>query len=242
MVHITLFTKVKGVLFWLVLLPFLLLKENRSRKVLWAFLPCAVWLGIAFGLELGVGIPSEVMVPVPMILCGLLLAGARFQRWKGGVSLLGTVLFAALFHGVWIVMGNVENLPYSTIASGVLSLLVLVSLVLARLACRGKYSVVKLSLFLLPVVLAATVVFVFASGLLIALTQGELGSAIEAEFLLAMIMPIAMAGLIVYGMLMSFLLVPFLSEFHRDRLCNLLKLRRDIPPVLEPPPMPSTPS
>ena len=241
-VRITPFTKVKGVLFWLVLLPLLLLKENRSRKVLWAFLPFAAWLGIAFGIEYGVGLPSEILVPVPMILCGLFLAGVRFQRWPGWVSLLVAVLFAALFHGVWMWMGNPENLPYSAIVSGMLCLLVLVSLVLARLACRGKYSAVKFSLVLLPVVLVVTVVLVFVSGLLIALTQGELASAFEAEFLLAMMVPIAMAGLMIYGMLMSFLLVPFLSEFHRDRLCALLKLKRATPLASEPPPMPSTPS
>ena len=241
-IHITLFTKLKGVLFWLILFPCLLLKENRSLKILWAFLPCAVWLGISFGFELLTGLPGEILVPVPMILCGLLLCGARFQSWSGRQSLLVAVLVAALFHGIWMWAGNVENLAFSAIGSGILFLVVLVSLVLARLACRGKYSAVKSSLILLPVVLVVTVGLVLVIGLLFALLEGELSNAIKAEFLLAMLAPIAVAGTIVYGMMISFLLVPFLSEFHRERLCGLLKLRRNPCLASEPPPLPSVPS
>lgn len=241
-VRITLFTKLKGVLFWLILFPCLLLKENRSLKILWALLPCAAWLGISFGVELLTGLPGEILVPVPMILCGLLLCGARFQAWSGRQSLLVTVLVSALFHGIWMWAGNAESLPFSAIVSGILFLVVLVSLVLARLACRGKYSAVKFSIILLPVVMALTVGLVLVIGLLFVLAQGELQSVLEGGFLLAMIMALAVEGLIVYGMIISFLMVPFLSGFHRDRLCGLLKLRRNSCPVSEPPPLPSVPS
>ena len=41
-----------------------------------------------------------------------------------------------------------------------------------------------------------------------------------------------------YALLASFLAIAFLSAFHRERLCGLLKLERKNPPVPEPPPMP----
>ena len=238
LVRATLFSKLKGYLFWGILLPLLLLKENRNMRALWAFLPYAAWIGVAAGIDAWVGLPGGMLVPVPMIFCGLLLAGARFRNWNGWVSVLGAALMGAAIHGAWILAGKAEAMPFSAIGSGCVFLAAAVALAAARLACRGRYGAGRLSLALLPAALLATAAVVAGIVFTMAAVEGE---QVQTGMILELLVPAAIAGLIVYGMLMSFMAIAFLSAFHRERLCWLLKLERNVPPASEPPPMPGAP-
>ena len=239
LVRVSLFSKLGSSLFWLVLLPFLLLKENRTRKALWIFLPYGVWMGLAAGLSVFAAGASAVMMPLPTILGGLLLAGGRLQKWNGWIVLLATVLFAALVHGIWAYSGQVENAMYFSVASAVLFLVTLVSFLLARLCCRRRYGALPLALFLLPVVMIFSLLIVGGTAFSMFLQFREAGGANAVMMVLGMCVPGVVVGVLLYLLLLSFLAVPFSTEFHRERLCGLLKLKREIPPVLEPPPMPS---
>ena len=228
-VRVTLLSKLKGVAFWMILLPFLLLKENRTAKALWVFLPYFVWLGIAAGLGAWlVGGVAGMIIPLPAILSILLLAGERMRRWSGGKVLLGVLLCAVLAHVVWACAGEAENLPYSAIGSAVLFLLVLVSFLLARLCCRREYGGAKLALCLLPAILVlALLAATAAAGVMFWVFQdaGFVGLLVEV------LIPAVLTGLAVYLLVLSFLAVSFSTEFYRSRLCGLLKLRRNVPPV-----------
>lgn len=239
LVRVSLFSKLGSSLFWLVLLPFLLLKENRTRKALWIFLPYVVWMGFAAGLSVFAGGASAVMMPLPTILGGLLLAGGRLQKWNGWIVLFATVLFAALVHGIWAFSGQVENAMYFSVASAVLFLVTLVSFLLARLCCRRRYGALPLALFLLPVVMIFCLLIVAGTAFSLFLQFREAGGVHAVMMLLGMCVPALVVGVLLYLLLLSFLAVPFSTEFHRERLCGLLKLKRERPPVPAPPPMPS---
>ncbi len=241
-VRVTLFSKLRGLLFWVVLLPFLLLRENRSLKALWIFLPYYAWLGIGVGLGGLWRMPSELLIPLPAILCGVFLAGQRILRWNGWLVLLATVLFAALVHLVWFLGGQVEYAIYSAVGSGILCLVALISLLLARVCCRGRYGALKLALFLLPIAMIITQLIVMGTAFLMFRKHAGAGFGGMTMMLMRMAIPAGVAGLIIYLQLLSFLAVPFSTEFYRQRLCGLLKLKRAAPPVLEPPPEPIVPS
>ena len=59
----------------------------------------------------------------------------------------------------------------------------------------------------------------------------EAGIAGLGMMLVGMAISIVLVGLLIYLVLLSFLAVPLSTEFYRARLCGLLKLKRDVPPV-----------
>lgn len=237
-VRVSLFTMLKGYLFWAALLPLMLLKENRKAQAWLGFAPYACWVGLALAIEDATGFPSEILVPAPMIWCGLLLAGGRIARWNGWATLAATGLFAAGLHGIWIAAGKAEYLPHSAVVSGTFVLAGVVSLGLARLGCRGQYAPGRLMLFLAPAVVLSTLAATCGLGLYYGLRSGEGALAVLAELMEEMVVPMLAASAAQYALLASFLAIAFLSAFHRERLCGLLKLERKNPPVPEPPPMP----
>lgn len=239
-VRVTLLSKVKGFAFWVILLPLLLLRENRARKALWILLPYYVWMGLATGASAltgryGMGTAFGTVIPLLALLGGLLLLGQRIQKWNGWIVLLAAILFAALVHGIWIWTGMAENLSFSAIASGILCLVVLVSFLLARLCCRRRYGGAELALFLLLFVMLVTMLFLSIVAILLFMQFSEAGIAGLGMMLVGMAISIVLVGLIIYLVLLSFLTVPLSSEFYRSRLCGLLKLKRDAPPAIEPP-------
>jgi len=230
-VRVTLLSKLKGFAFWAILLPLLLLRENRARKAPWIFLPYGVWLGVAAGAgvwENVFGGLFHVLVPMSAILAGLFLLGQRSPARNGWLVLLAAILFAALVHGIWIWLAPVEYAFYFAIASAVLFLLVLVALLLTRLCCGRRYGSARISLFLLLAVqLVAMAILSCAAYLMF--PGAEMGN--RTQMLLGMVVPAALTGLFIYLFLMSFLAIPFSAEFYRARLCGLLKLRRNVPPA-----------
>ncbi|NCA81614.1 MAG: hypothetical protein EOM72_02540 [Opitutae bacterium] len=238
-VRVSLFSKLGNHLFWMVLLPFLVLKENRTRKALWIFLPYGAWMGVAAGLSAFAGGASAAMMPLPTILGGLLLAGGRIHKWNGWIVLVATVLFAALVHGIWAYSGQVENVMYASVVSAVLFLVTLVSFLLARLGCRRRYGALPLALFLLPAVMIFCLLIAGGAAISMFLKFREAGGGHAVMMLLGMCVPALVVGGLLYLLLLSFLAVPFSTELYRQRLCGLLKLKREAPPAPEPPPMPS---
>ena len=237
-IRVSLFTMLKGYLFWAVLLPLMLLKENRKAQAWLAFAPYACWVGLALAIEDATGFPSEIMVPAPMIWCGLLLAGGRIARWNGWATLAGTGLFAAGLHGIWIAAGKAEYLPHSAVVSGMFVLAGVVAMGLARLGCRGRYAPRRLMFYLAPATLLATFAATCGLALFYGLQSGEGVQEVLTTLMEEMLVPMLAVSAAQYVLLASFLAIAFLSAFHRERLCWLLKLERKIPPVPEPPPMP----
>lgn len=242
-VRITLLSKVKSFALWVILLPLLLLRENRARKALWILLPYYFWMALVAGAStlggpFGLGTAFGTVIPLLVFLGGFLLLGQRIQKGNGWLVLLAAVLFVAVVHGIWIWSGPVEPVQYFAVASAVLSLLVLVSFVLARLCCRRRYGGVKLSLFLLLflVVACVGVLSAIAVGMSMPFDESSMGGRSILLMLAGMAVWFTVIGFAIYLIALSFLVVPLATEFYRSRLCGLLKLKRDVPTVVPLPP------
>lgn len=233
-IHITVLTKLRSFVVWLILLPFLFLKENRAWKALWIFLPYYVWLGIATGLSAGFSGMGDVLVPLPATLCILFLIAQRCQRWSGGLVLLASILLAALTLLGGYFIGQFANGLYAMVPAAVLFLLVLVSTLLARRCCRRRYRALRFALFLLAFVLLLTLLAAVGVASLAYLQFSEEGLAGLALMLAGVVMSSLMIGMAIYMLLLSFLAVPFSTEFYGIRLRGLLKVSSAIPP---PPPV-----
>lgn len=226
----------KGLVFWVVLLPFLILKENRTRKALWIFLPYYAWMGVAAGVG-GFSSMGGAVVSLAATLGGLLLAGRRLGKRHGGIVALAAVFGHALAGALVVWSGQAESLAVSAMGSGVLALLVPVLFALARLFCRRRYGGPKLALGLLAALLLCVIPL---AALVVGLVFAQFGDAMGSwpMMLMGTAIPAVLFSLAIYAVLMSFLAVPFATEFYRARLCGLLKLKRDVPPAIEPPPVP----
>ena len=234
-IHITVLTKLRNFVVWLILLPFLFLKENRTRKALWIFLPYYAWLLIATGLSAAFSGTGDVLVPLPTTLCILFLIGQRCQRWSGGLVLGSFILIAVLAHlGVYFIGQFVHGVA-AAVGSGVLFLLVLVAALLARLCCRRRYSALRFALFLLAFVILLTLVSAVGIASLMYLQFSDEGLAGLAMMLAGVVMTSLMTGAAIYMLVLSFLAVPFSTEFYGVRLRGLLKVSSAIP---QPPPPP----
>lgn len=245
-VRITLLSKVKDFALWVILLPLLLLRENRARKALWILLPYYFWMALVAGAGMlagafGLGAAAGTLSPLLVFLGGFLLIGQRIQRWNGWLVLLAAILFSALVHGIWIWSDPVDPVYYFGIASAVLSLLVLVSFVLTRLCCRRRYGAVKVPLFLLLWTLVACVgvLLAIAVGMSMSFDEMGMGGTKILLMLAGMAVWFTAIGFAIYLVVLSFLVVPLSTEFYRSRLCGLLKLKRDVPTVV---PLPTSPA
>ena len=236
-VRVTWWTKLGGHLFWVILLPLFGLKENRRWKALWVLLPYVAWLGIAAGIG-ATGWPGDVLMPLPTVLGGLMLLGGRFEKGHGGLVLLAAIGIAVLVHGVWVVSGAAQTAGFSIIGSSVLFGVALVAMLLARWGCRGRYRPVRLSLLLLLATLLVMLLAAIGVPACFAMAGGEKVWEAMRSVVTEMLVPVAVAGLVIFGLLLSFLGVAFSTEFYRRRLSSLLKLKRDVRPGTEPPPMP----
>lgn len=248
-VRVTLLSKLKDFAFWAILLPLLLLPENRSRKALWILVPYYAWMGFvaavgAWSGPFALGQAFGTVMPLLAFLGGILLLAERFRNRNGWMVLLASILFSALIHGAWIWSGPVEPIPYFAVASAVLFLLVLVSIVLARLFCRRRYGGVKLSLFLLLAVLLVFLVVLTCVTIPMFLIHGSSAGVFGGwlKMLVGQLAAFLAIGFAVYLVLLSFLVVPLSTEFYRSRLCGLLKLGRSIPTVIPLPRLPAAPS
>lgn len=230
-VRITVLTKLKSFVVWLIPLPFLFLKENRSRKAPWILLPYYAWLGIALGPSAGFSGMGELLVPLLATLCLLFLVGQRCQRWTGGAVLLAAVLLAALTLLGGYSIGQFENGPYSAVGAAVVFLLALFSVLLARRCCRRRYSALRFSLCLLASVLLLTLLAGVCIALLMVPQFGEEDFAGAAWMLAGAAVSGLPIGLAVDLLLLSFLAVPLSTGFYGLRLRGLLKVAPAVPPV-----------
>jgi hypothetical protein len=233
-IHITVLTKLRNFVAWLILLPLLFLKENRSWKALWILLPYYAWLGIATGLSAVFSGMGDVLVPLPATLCILFLVGQRCQRWSGGLVLISFILIAVLTHLGGHFIGQFAHGFAAAVGSAVLFLLVLVATLLARLCCRRQYSALRFALFLLAFVMLLTLLAAVGIASTVYLQFSDEGIAGLALMLMGVVMSSLVTGTAVYMLLLSFLAVPFSTEFYGVRLRGLLKVSSGSPP---PPPV-----
>jgi hypothetical protein len=229
-IRITLLTKLRSLVVWLILLPFLLLKENRTWKALWIFLPYYAWLLMATGLSAVSSGMGDLLIPLLATLGILFLVGQRCQRWSGGLVLLAVLVLAVATHLGAYALGQFTNGLFSAVGSAVLFLLVVVATLLARLCCRRRYSGLRFALFLLAFVLLLTLLAVVCVVSLMYLQFNEAGIAGLAMMLAGMAISSLLAGGVLYLLLLSFLAVPFSTEFYGLRLRGLLKVAPAMPP------------
>ena len=227
-VRVTMFSQFRRLLLWGLPLSLLVLRENRTRKALWALLPCYAWLGIGAGFDLLDGGIGEVAAPMAIFLGGLLLLGKRIGSRSGGGVVLLAAVWAGLIHGVQFAAGAADNWPFTAMASGLLCLQALLGFGLARLCCRRRYGALRLALFLLPLMVSTTLLVLLGVALVMILPDAGPHAGM---ILIGVTGSSLVAGGLIYVLHLSFLAVPFASEFHRERLCALLKLKREPPPL-----------
>jgi hypothetical protein len=231
---------------WLAVLLLLLLKPNRCAQAWWVWIPlaCAAGLGAAFQSELSF-VPSSQreMFGGTVGAVGFGLAAvwltAGYLGWKHrALAWAGTLL--AL--GSWglVSFGSsqvVEGIGPETFAGAILlavgAVVVSLALTLAGLACRGRYSPLRLCLWLLAALL---VVWLLAIGpfFIVAMfaSPGNVPMLALAEAVLSI-------AAISFGVLLPFLILSFANAFYRARLKGLLHLGRETTPPVLAPPMPA---
>ena len=231
-IRITPARKLRTHVFWVLPLPLLLLRENRNLKALWALLPLFAWLGLACCLRevrmesyfsrIWLGKILTAIPPLPVFLCGLLLAGKRIGKSNGWIVLAAAVILGAFILAVWVFIYKVEQPEYFVLSGAAIICLILLSVILANLCCRGAYRPVRLtvtailSTLLLSIPALGGMEFIyfhrFPFTTIIEIVQRHIPLFISTGAAAAMI-------------LLSFLLTAFCNEPSRHRLCSLLKLQ-----------------
>ena len=228
---------------WLAILALLLLKPNRCASAWWIWIPLALVGGVA-------SLPESVLE---------LLPSSRFEIFLELISALGFGLAAVwllssylgwrhrmlAFLGVLLAQAGFSLLAFVTrqgweeagletlqlgIALAASALVISVALSLAGLVCRGRYSWLRLPVWLIT---ALVVLWLLVLGPFFIFAMFSSGGNIP---LLALAGIVAVATGITFGVLLPFLLLAFANGFYRERLKGLLHLGGAAqPPVITPP-------
>jgi hypothetical protein len=216
---------------WLLILALLLFKPNRCASAWW------IWAPLGFLI---------VATNMPQLVLGH-LASSQFERYLDCLGVLGFGMAA-----VWLLSSYLgwRNRLLSLAGIGVFGSLACVlkqgwggfdvvffpgmcvlalslSLTLAGLACRGRYGWLRVSLWLMAVVMVFWLV--------------ELGSRVWSRGdcpVLRFLWIVGMEAGLTFGALLPFLVLSFANGFYRERLKGLLHLGDAPPPPVITPPMP----
>jgi hypothetical protein len=231
------------VLPWLAVLLLLLLKSNRCPQAWWIWVP----LGTVAGL--GAVLRSELEF-IPSVLqevgggsvgaMGFGLAAVwliaahlgwkhRVLAWAGTLVALGAFSFLTFGLAQTTDGFGPETMPelvLLAVGTVVLSLAVTV----AGLVCRGRYSPLRLCLWLLALLLGVWLLVV-GPFFIVAMVFSPASPPIGALFGI-----VASLACLSLGLLLPFLILSFANAFYRARLKDLLHLGREAaPPVIERP-------
>ena len=232
---------------WLILLPLLLLKGNRTPRALLVLIPLLVVQGLLAGMiamlpeymrsEAGFMVTALTSINLGLAACWLLLhrIGGRNRVITCLLALLILTVFgvAALFaHGSFDYMLGPLAILYGYLMSAVL-----LSMVFAAVFCRKRYRAGRFTAFLvlfsLLVSLVQTLPFlvfgIIASGVI----QGGLDQL--AEMLVAFVVFILVSAAVLFGLHLPYLILGFRSGFFRERFFAALRL----PAMVPAPPVPA---
>ncbi len=235
------------VLPWLAILVLLLLKPNRCGSAWWIWLPLACSGAVTL-------FPHSMMNVLPSSVYDILLDCfsalsfgvaavwllAAYLGWKHRMlALLGIVVAQGGFS--WLTcllqqgrdmqsMVMVMGIPLA-VSAGVIS----VALTLAGLACRGRCGWLRLSLWVVAVVVVLWLLIIGPFFIVMAVSRGGIP-------VLSLFGVVGVAAGITFGALLPFLVLSFANGFYRERLKGLLHLGAAAPPPLITPPMPAVPA
>ncbi len=198
-----------GILPWLlILLAFIIFKENRRLQALWILLPVLLLKLVWAGFAKMSGMPSESSLlmgsMIDCLLVGFVLIWLmaerigrrnRFVTWLLAWLVLGAALLAMIVNlggGMYMVMLSI----FIGLTFGIL----MVSFPLAAFSCRKRFSGLRFSLWLALWVVLATFVFYTAAALIQVMASGL--------SLVMVLMQILMVVFIYAGILVASLL-PF---------------------------------
>jgi hypothetical protein len=238
---------VTGTLPWLlVVVVFVLFKENRTLKALWILLPVILFRLLWAAFAALMSIPSEAAVIFISIVNCLLIGFAlnwllaerignrnRFITW-----LLAWVVFAAVLVVMLGSLGFGAEAVAFLIFIGLSVGILMVSFPLAAFLCRKKFGPVRFSLWMALWVLLMTVGFFLTVGFIQSLMINYSMVMILIQVLTASLI---YAGILIVGLL-PFEIVLFKSSFWRKRFEAVfgIKTRPAVEPVelseLKPPP------
>ena len=211
-----------GLLPWLLLvLAYVLFKENRCVQALWILLPLVLFKLLWWGFVTMMGIPSEASVMfISMIDCLLigfvlnwLLAERIGNRNRFVTWLLALLLFVLVLGTTMVNFGlGTESLAVS-IFIGLTVGILLLSFVLAGFMCRKKFGPVRFSIWMAVWVFIMTNVFFTV----VALIQVVLSPvSFLMMFLQILMVALIYAGVLIVGLL-PFEILWFKNTFWRKR-------------------------
>jgi hypothetical protein len=230
------------VLPWLAILVLLTLKPNRCASAWWVLVPLGCVAGVVSAPQSLLELLPSSQFEIFMELIGALGFGlaavwllSSYLAWKHRLlAFLGILLTQGGFSMLaFAVRQDWEGIRPWTLGVGIfligIVLVISLALTLAGLVCRGRYSWLRLSLWLLT---AVVVVCLLIYGPLFIIGMIASGGNVPALALLGFVG--VMAG-IIFGVLLPFLVLSFANRFYRERLKGLLHLGAAAPPVVTPP-------
>ncbi len=232
------------VLPWLLILALLMLKPNRCAPAWWIWIPLACVGGLTCTPQsLWEQVPSaqfELLLELVSALGFGLAAVWLLSSYLGWIhrilAFLGMSLMLGVFSALaYFIRQSWEGMGVETLGFGVFLgvgiLVVALALTLAGLVCRGQYSCVRLSLWLITALVAAWFLIIGPCFIIGMLSSGANVSVKE------LLLFVAVVSGITFGVLLPFLVLSFANGFYRGRLQGLLHLGgAPPPPVIDVPP------
>jgi hypothetical protein len=230
------------VLPWMAVLLLLLLRANRCAQAWWIWVPLGCVAGVVALLQSEVGpIPSEVGdflggaigaagfgLAAVWLVAGYLAWKHRVVAWVGMLLALGGV--GLLTFGISQGMEGIGlDMVQGAVVLAASALVMSVAITLAGLACRGRYSPIRLCLWLMAALLLVWVLLVSPFyAVAVVFNSGNVPLLVIGTVVLSL------AGSS-FCLLLPFLILSFSNSFYRERLKDLLHLGHQAPPpVLEP--------
>jgi len=236
---------VPQVLPWLLVLALLMLKPNRCASAWWIWVPLACVGGVACAPDSVLELLPSSGIEIFLDLIGALGFGlaavwllSSYLGWKHRMlAFLGILLAQGVFSSLaYLIRQGWEGLGVETLGMGVFLavgvLVISLALTLAGLVCRGHYGCLRLSLWLIAVLVVLWPVVVVPVLIIAMLVSGS------NVPLMAGLVFVAGAIGITFGVLLPFLLLSFVNGFYRERLKGLLHLGRAAPPPVIALPLP----
>ncbi len=207
---------------WLVILALLMLKPNRRASAWWIWVPLACVAGVASA-------PQSVLALLPssqfeiflewIVALGFGLAAAwllsSYLGWKHRLlAFLGFLLALGAFSMLtFVARQGWEGVGLETmqvaVFLGVSVLVTSVAVSLAGLVCRGRYSCVHLSLWLMAALVVVWLLVIVPFFVIMLLSNGG------NVPLLAVFAAVGVAVGITFGTLLPFLVLSFANQFYR---------------------------
>jgi hypothetical protein len=241
--HWTIPSIIPSLLPWLAVLLLLLVKSNRCGQAWWIWVPLGCVTAVEQLLQPAFGfIPSETIgmfldivfslafgVAAVWLLAPQLARSHRLLTFLCIVPTLGVFsLFSFLVRQDWTVEGASLALAMLVpLAIGVF--VVAVAILLAGLACRGRYHPLRLYLWFFLSMLVLWLVIAAPFFLIALIVSG--GRIAWSEFFI----PVLAVATVNFATLLLFLILSSASPFFRERLKALLHVKSEAPPPLNAP-------